>query len=77
MIFYHLCEKCNEKISNALTKDGWKFLRGGEPVSCNECSLQCELTVRGLWGEVDEVRYEICGRCADLDSCALKGRYYC
>ena len=75
--FYHVCGGCNKRIAESLEQDNWHMIRDGEPVSCNECSLNCRLTNEGLWGEPDEVRYSVCSVCSDLDSCVLKGRYYC
>jgi hypothetical protein len=75
--FYHLCSECNRRISGALKKGEWQYLRDGEPVVCNECSLNCRLTAEGLWGEGDEIRYAVCAACGDFGRCILKGRYYC
>jgi len=75
--FHHLCTRCNDRLDDVLLKDNWQFLRDGEPVSCNVCSLKCVLTMQGLWGEPDAVRFEVCDRCAAFKNCALQGRYFC
>lgn len=75
--YYHLCERCNERLDDALVAEGWIFIRDNEPVSCSECSLRCAITVQGLWGAEDAIRYAVCGACPDLVACALKGRYFC
>lgn len=77
LLFYHLCNACNEKSSESLLKAGWQKIRDGEPVSCNECTQNCSLTAKGLWGAEDKVRYAECEVCADYKNCPLKGRYYC
>ena len=77
LLFYHVCTSCNNKVANDLTRAGWIKIRDGEPVSCIECSRACILTVKGLWGAEDKVRYELCETCPDYDDCPLKGRYYC
>jgi len=77
LLFRHLCIACHEKLSEALNRDGWEYVRGGEPVSCNECVRKCLLTANGQWGEPDEVRYAVCNGCEELDDCVLKGRYFC
>lgn len=75
--FHHVCGDCNSRVAATLEKMGWNFLRDGEPVVCNECSLNCRLTSDCLWGEGDEIRYAICTACDEYARCALKGRYYC
>ena len=75
--FYHVCGECNKRLATSLEQENWQLLREGEPVSCNECSLNCRLIAEALWGESDDVRYAVCNECPDLDNCALKGRYYC
>jgi hypothetical protein len=75
--FQFLCASCNEKKKILLEQDAWVFVRDGEPASCNDCDLQCELTARQLWGTEEAVRYGVCGRCASYERCPLQGRYYC
>lgn len=75
--FSHLCERCNERLDDALLAEGWVLVRDGEPVSCSECALRCLLTRRDLWGEADAVRYATCETCPDFTLCALRGRYFC
>ena len=75
--FQFLCHSCNQKKSALLAKDKWILVREGEPASCNDCTLQCALTSRELWGGEDKVRYRICEQCPSLDQCELQGRYYC
>lgn len=75
--FQFLCNSCNLKKKILLEKDEWIFVRDGEPASCNDCSLNCALTARELWGAEDSARYEICEQCENYDACELKGRYYC
>jgi hypothetical protein len=76
-LFYHLCGNCNMRSAEVLLKADWLKIRDGEPVSCNECSRKCALTVEGLWGAEDQMRYAVCDACPELDACPLKGRYYC
>lgn len=75
--FQFLCAACNERKKALLEKDAWTFVRDGEPASCNDCVLQCGLTVGGLWGAEDKARYAVCDKCFAYDQCELKGRYYC
>jgi len=75
--FCHLCERCNERLDDALLAEGWILVRDGEPVSCSECSLRCALTAQELWGAADAIRYAACEACPDITACALKGRYFC
>jgi len=75
--FQFLCESCSRKKQVLLETDQWTLVRGGDPVSCNDCVLQCALTVRELWGAEDQLRYRVCDQCSNYETCALKGRYYC
>lgn len=75
--FQFLCESCNSKKQVLLEKDNWTLVRETEPASCNDCTLQCLLTARGLWGAEDQVRYDVCDTCPAYEKCELKGRYYC
>ena len=77
LLFYHVCNACNEKIAEDLVQAGWDKIRDGEPVSCIECSRDCALTLKGLWGDEDRIRYQECEACPDYNACPLKGRYYC
>jgi hypothetical protein len=77
MHFLHLCGDCHLGLEVVLRREGWTFLRGGEPVACSECARKCRLTAEGLWGAGDDIRYQVCGACSDYAGCALKGRYYC
>lgn len=76
-LFFHLCHTCNDRSAEELIKTGWHKIRDEEPVSCNECTLKCALTAKGLWGEDDTTRYSACAECSEYDSCPLKGRHYC
>ncbi|MEW6426812.1 MAG: hypothetical protein AB1568_02130 [Thermodesulfobacteriota bacterium] len=76
-LFFHLCQPCSERSAASLLKAGWQKIRDGEPVSCNECTMKCALTAKGLWGAEDAVRYATCEACAEYAACPLKGRHYC
>ncbi len=75
--YLFLCAACNEPRAAALEKDGWKMTRPGEPLSCNACSLKCELGRQGLWGADEPTRLAVCAGCAEYEGCFFKGRYYC
>lgn len=75
--FQFLCASCNLKKGPLLERDQWLFVRDGDPASCNDCSMKCELTAGELWGAEDRVRYGVCEQCASYQACELKGRYYC
>jgi hypothetical protein len=75
--FQHLCGECSASKEKALTAGGWQLARPGEPVSCRDCTLKCRLTAEGLWGAEDAIRYAVCEQCPELESCELKGRYFC
>lgn len=77
VLFYHVCSQCNMRVADELLGAGWEKIRDNEPVSCIECDRDCVLTVKGLWGAEDSVRYQECDRCSHYDNCPLKGRYYC
>ncbi|MEW6220703.1 MAG: hypothetical protein AB1634_14395 [Thermodesulfobacteriota bacterium] len=64
-LYMHLCERCNERLDDALLAGGWVLVRDGEPVSCNACRRRCGLTSQGLWGEADAVRFAVCAVCPD------------
>lgn len=44
-LFYHVCQACSDRSAESLAKAGWQKIREGEPVSCNECTMNCTLTV--------------------------------
>lgn len=63
MHFLHLCGYCHQGLEVVLRREGWIFLREGEPVACSECTRRCQLTAEGLWGADDDTRYQVCGAC--------------
>ena len=75
--FQFLCRSCTKTKQAILEQSGWALVKDGEPVSCDDCVRNCALTTQGLWGAEDPVRYAVCDKCAELDSCPLKGRYFC
>lgn len=76
-LFCHLCQACNDRVAAMLAEKGWRKIRDGEPASCNECTQKCALSVKGLWGAEDSVRYAACAACPDYEPCPFKGRHYC
>ena len=75
--FQFLCGACSSKKQALLETDQWALVRDGEPAACNDCVLQCGLTVQELWGAAEEVRFAVCAQCASYAACELKGRYFC
>lgn len=75
--YLFLCSSCNEKREKGLAEAGWIMTRTGEPASCNECTLRCELSIQSLWAADDATRYAVCAQCSDYEGCFYKGRHYC
>jgi hypothetical protein len=75
--YLFLCSSCNDKRSTGLAAAGWTMTRSGEPASCNECVLRCQLSTQALWDADEATRYAVCAQCPDYDGCFYKGRHYC